>query len=305
MKREVKNKAASVRARLANLAKAEAIDFDALLLRYFQERLLYRLTISEFSDRFVLKGGLLLICLEIPRSRATKDIDFLAERIGNDPAELERVFGVIAGVPCNDGVKFYPSSITVERIKEDTEYEGIRLKIDANLGQAKKRLQIDIGFGDVVVPEIGTMVFPTLLEEKPPRIKVYSLESIIAEKFEAMIRLAMANSRMKDFYDVYTLSAGHDFQGRMLRDAIESTFRQRATPMPEDPLVFGAEFHQDKGRQQQWVAFLRKSRLQELDLNFEQVMKRITTFLTPITQSVKAKEEFEKSWDSKTGSWKK
>lgn len=305
MKREVKNKAASVRARLANLAKAEAIDFDALLLRYFQERLLYRLTISEFSDRFVLKGGLLLICLEIPRSRATKDIDFLAERIENDPVELERAFGVIADVPCNDGTKFYSSSIATERIKEDTDYEGIRLKIDASLGQAKKRLQIDIGFGDVVVPEVGTMVFPTLLEEKPPRIKVYSLESIIAEKFKAMIRLAMANSRMKDFYDVYALSAGHDFQGSMLRDAIESTFRQRATPMPENPLVFRAEFDQDKSRQQQWVAFLRKSRLQDLDFKFEQVMKRITTFLTPIVQSVRSKEKFEKSWDSKTGSWKK
>jgi len=305
MKREVKNKAASVRARLANLAKAEGVDFDALLLRYFQERLLYRLTISEFSDRFVLKGGLLLICLEVPRSRATKDIDFLAERIGNDPAELERAFGVIADVPWNDGVKFYPSSIITERIKEDTDYEGIRLKIDASLGQAKKRLQIDIGFGDVVVPEAGTMVFPTLLEEKPPRIKVYSLESIIAEKFEAMIRLAMANSRMKDFYDVYALSASHDFEGSTLEKAIESTFQRRSTPMPEDPLVFRAEFHQDKDRQRQWAAFLRKSRLQDLDREFEQLMTRIATFLTPIVHSVRSKEEFENSWDSKTGSWKK
>jgi predicted nucleotidyltransferase component of viral defense system len=305
MRREVKNKAASVRARLRNLAKADAIDFDALLLRYFQERLLYRLATSEFSDRFVLKGGLLLVGLKIPRSRATKDIDLLAERIGNDTVELERAFGAIADVSCDDGVKFYPSTITTEGIKEDTDYEGIRLKIDASLEQARKKLQIDIGFGDVIVPEARTMVFPTLLEEEPPRIKVYSLESIIAEKFEAMIRLAMANSRMKDFYDVYTLSVGHDFRGAILRDAIESTFRRRTTPMPEDPLIFRGEFHQDAGRQQQWIAFQRKARLQDPDLEFEQVTKRITIFLTPVVQSVSRKERFERSWDSKAGSWKK
>jgi predicted nucleotidyltransferase component of viral defense system len=305
MKKEIRNKAASVRAKLTNIARAETIDFDALLLRYFQERLLYRLAISEFSDRFVLKGGLLLICLKIPRSRPTKDVDFLAEHIGNDRAELERVLGIVAEMPCNDGVKFYPSSITSERIKEDTDYKGIRLKMDASLGQARKRLQIDIGFGDVVIPKIRTMVFPTLLEEKPPTMKVYSLESIIAEKFEAMIRLAMANSRMKDFYDVYVLSDSHDFEGSTLKEAIEATFQRRSTSMPEDPLPFRRQFYENEDRQQQWVAFLRRSKLQEPGRQFEDVMKRITIFLSPVAQSVKAKEEFKKSWDSKTGSWKK
>jgi predicted nucleotidyltransferase component of viral defense system len=199
MEKEVKNKTASIRAKLTNIARAEKIDFDFLLLRYFQERFLYRLAISEFSDRFILKGGLLLICLKMPRPRPTKDIDFLAKKIKNDPAELEYIFKIIANIPCEDGVKFFPSSVISERIKEDVDYEGIRIKIDATLGQARKKLQMDIGFGDVIIPRAMQMEFPTLLEEKPPRIKVYSIESIISEKFEAMVKLAMVNSRIKDF----------------------------------------------------------------------------------------------------------
>ncbi len=196
MEREVKNKAASIRAKLMNVAKSEKIDFDALLLRYFQERFLCRLAISEFSDRFVLKGGLLLICLKMPRSRPTKDIYFLAEQVKNDPAELEYIFRTIVDLLCDDGVKFVPLSITSERIKEDTDYEGVRLKINATLSQARKRLQMDIGFGDVIIPKAKLTEFPTLLEEKPPKVKVYSIESIISEKFEAMVKLAMANSRV-------------------------------------------------------------------------------------------------------------
>jgi len=238
MKREVKNKTTSIRAKLMNIARTEKIDFDALLLRYFQERFLYRLSISKFSDHFVLKGGLLLICLRIPRSRPTKDIDFLAQKVKNDPAEIEYIFKNITNLHYDNGVKFDPLSIESERIKEDTNYEGIRLKIDATLGQARKRLQMDIAFGDVVIPKVKLIEFPTLLEEESPKIKVYSIESIISEKFEAMVKLAMVNSRMKDFYDVYTLSINHNFQGNRLKKAIESTFKRRKTSIPEDPYDF-------------------------------------------------------------------
>lgn len=304
MKREVKNKAASIRAKLMNVARAEKIDFDALLLRYFQERFLHRLAISKFSDHFVLKGGLLLICLKMPRSRPTKDIDFLAEQVKNDPAELEYIFADIANLPCDDGVKFNPLSITSERTKEDADYEGIRLKIDATLGQARKRLQMDIGFGDIIIPKAKLMEFPTLLEEKPPRVKVYSMESIISEKFEAMVKLAMANSRMKDFYDTFTLSISHNFQGNRLKKAIESTFQRRKTSMPDNPLVFRLEFHNDKGRQKQWTAFLRKSRLHDVNREFNEIIGRITTFLKPIVISIKDKTRMDKSWDAITGCWK-
>ncbi len=305
MKREVKNKTTSIRAKLMNIARTEKIDFDALLLRYFQERFLYRLSISKFSDHFVLKGGLLLICLRIPRSRPTKDIDFLAQKVKNDPVEIEYMFKNIANLHYDNGVKFDPLSIKSERIKEDTNYEGIRLKIDATLGQARKRLQMDIAFGDIVIPKVKLIEFPTLLEEESPKVKVYSIESIISEKFEAMVKLAMVNSRMKDFYDVYTLSINHNFRGNRLKKAIESTFKRRKTSIPEDPMVFRQEFHKNEGRQKQWSAFLRKLRLYDMNQEFNEIMKRITKFLRPIVLSIKYETRMEKSWEALKGCWKK
>lgn len=305
MEREVKNKAASVRAKLMNIARAEKIDFDFLLLRYFQERFLYRLAISEFSDRFILKGGLLLICLKMPRSRPTKDIDFLAKEIKNDPVELEYIFKSITAISCNDGVKFISLSLISEQIKENVDYEGIRIKIDATLGQARKKLQMDIGFGDVIIPRAMRMEFPTLLEEKPPRIKVYSIESIISEKFEAMVKLAMVNSRMKDFYDIYTLSVSYNFQSDRLKKAIESTFYRRKTSIPDNPLIFRLKFHRDEEKQRQWSAFLRKSRLQDVNQDFNEIIERITSFLKPIVVSIKDKNKENKIWDSIAGCWKK
>ncbi|MCE5329440.1 nucleotidyl transferase AbiEii/AbiGii toxin family protein [bacterium] len=167
MEKEVKNKAASIRAKLMNIARTEGIDFDALLLRYFQERFLYRLSISKFSEHFVLKGGLLMICFKMPISRPTKDVDFLAEQVKNNLDDIEYIFRNIAELYFDDGVKFDPLSISSERIKEDTDYEGIRLKIEATLGQARKRLQMDIGFGDIIVPRAKVIEFPTLLGACP------------------------------------------------------------------------------------------------------------------------------------------
>ena len=304
MKREIKNKPASIRDKLTNIARTEGIDFDALLLRYFQERFLYRLSISEFSDNFILKGGLLLICFQIPAIRPTKDIDFLAEQLSNDQIEIEDIFKKVAEHYCNDGVKFNPLSVSSERIKEDADYEGIRLKIYATLGQARKRLQMDIGFGDTVIPGTKKIEFPTLLQQLPPKIKIYSIESIISEKFEAMIKLAMVNSRMKDFYDVYVLSINYGFQGEILKKAIESTFHKRKTLLPENPLIFQPEFHNDKGRQRQWTAFLNKTRIADIDENFNKIIERITIFLEPIVVSIKNKTRIEKTWYYSLGYWK-
>jgi predicted nucleotidyltransferase component of viral defense system len=302
MKKEIKNKPASIRARLMNIARAERVDFDSILLRYFQERLLYRLSISDFSDCFVLKGGLLLICLKMPKYRPTKDIDFLAERLKNDINEIENIFKRISEIQCDDGVKFIPSSIASERITEDADYEGIRLKIEVTLEQARKRLQIDIGFGDVITPEATLIEFPSLLDD-PPKVKVYSVESIISEKFEAMVKLAMVNSRMKDFYDVYFLSSSHNFRSNELKKAIETTFQRRQTPMPENPLVFRPEFHSDKEQQKMWASFLRKSRLYNVNQEFSEVMQKITTFLEPTVRSINEKSEITKSWIARKGIW--
>ena len=305
MKKEVRNKAASVRAKLMNIARAKDIDFDVLLLRYFQERFLYRLSISKFSENFVLKGGLLLIYLKMPVVRPTKDIDFLAEQVNNDLADIKHIFRDIARVVCDDGIRFNSSSITTERIKEDTDYEGIRLKIEVTLGQARKRLQMDIGFGDIIIPKAKIIDFPTLLEEKPPRVKVYSIESIISEKFEAMVKLAMVNSRMKDFYDVYSLSFSHNFQSNRLKKAIESTFHIRKTPIPDNPLVFRIEFYENKERQKQWTAFLRKLQLHDINQEFSEIMKKIINFLEPVIISIGDRTQIDKSWNPTTGRWEK
>ncbi len=305
MEKEVKNKSASARAKLMNIARAGGIDFDMLLLRYFQERFLYRLSISKFSNHFVLKGGLLFICFKMPSSRPTKDIDFLAEQVKNDHDDIKHIFRDIAKVTCDDGVIFDSSSITTERIKEDADYEGIRLKIATTLGQARKRIQMDIGFGDIIIPKAKVIKFPTLLEEKPPKVRVYSIESIISEKFEAMAKLAMANSRMKDFYDVYSLSLSNNFQGNRLKKAIEATFQRRETPIPDNPLVFREEFYENKERQKQWAAFLRKLRLYDVSQEFKEIMRRIIYFLEPVIISIKDRTNIDKSWDPISGCWKK
>ncbi|GAH71667.1 unnamed protein product, partial [marine sediment metagenome] len=156
----------------------------------------------------------------------------------------------------------------------------------------------------IVIPKAKKVEFPTLLEQVPPKIKVYSIESIISEKFEAMVKLSMANSRMKDFYDVYTLSINYNFHGNRLKKAIESTFKMRKTIVPVNPLIFQTEFHNDKGRQMQWTAFLHKSRIADTDENFNQVMERITEFLKPIVISIKNKTQIEKSWCPSLGCWR-
>ena len=241
----------------------------------------------------------------MPVVRPTKDIDFLAEQVNNDLADIKHIFRDIARIVCDDGIRFNSSSITTERIKEDNDYEGIRLKIEVTLGKARKRLQMDIGFGDIIIPKAKVIEFPTLLEEKPPRVKVYSIESIISEKFEAMVKLAMVNSRMKDFYDVYSLSLSHNFQSNRLKKAIKSTFHIRKTPIPDNPLVFRIEFYENKERQKQWTAFLRKLRLHDINQEFSEIMKKIINFLEPVIISIGDRTRINKSWDPIKGYWKK
>ena len=199
MKKEIKDKAASVKARLLNVSRKSKIDFDALLLRYFQERFLYRLMLSEFSDNFILKGGFLLLCLNIPLSRPTKDIDFLARGIKNAESGFKNIFKRVAKVSCDDGVDFEPSSVFSERIIIDAQYKGIRLKINACLGKARKTLQFDIGFGDAIWPEPMLMVLPIAASHsasarKPEQVSSTKLKSRVGVNFPRRTRLLPDNS---------------------------------------------------------------------------------------------------------------
>lgn len=300
---EIKNIHASVAERLRNVAKQSGKAFDLLLLLYFQERLLYRLSISEYRDKFILKGGLFLYSLTQFEARPTKDIDFLARQIANDIEYIKTAFEKICALSVEeDGVCFDVTGISAERIKEGADYEGVRIKIPSLLGKMRKVLQLDIGFGDVIVPKSQVIDYPVLLNMEAPNIQVYSKESVISEKFEAMITLSVVNSRMKDFYDIYTLLTTENFDGRVLMEAVSETFQRRGTQVNREHPVFLEAFAKDESRVRQWNAFLRRIGITDT-LNFQEVMKKIEEFLLPIYQAVIDEEEFFQQWDCHVQKW--
>ncbi|GHT83110.1 hypothetical protein FACS1894137_03430 [Spirochaetia bacterium] len=293
----------SVKAKLKKVADTEGKDFNYILMHYFIERLLYRLSVSSYAGNFILKGGLLLYTVLEQRARATRDIDLLAYHIQNLPDEMVRIFREIAMIPSDDAISFDAETITVERIKEDADYQGIRVKLTGFLDRSRHILQFDIGFGDVIVPKPIDMTYPTLLDMEPPHLKAYTLESVIAEKFQASIYLAEANSRMKDFYDIYELCNAFDFEGSTLYEAITQTFEHRKTEMPEVPSMFKDAFCLLVDKQTQWKAFQRRLGI-ALDKDFPAVMGAIKGFLMPVYIALYQKEPFFGHWDKAVQVWK-
>ena len=296
------NNIASVRARLKNVAIREGKPFDFILMLYFIERLLYRLSVSRYNEKFVLKGGLLLYTIMNEQARATKDIDFLAKQMESNLDELKKVFAEIASIDLEDAIMYDTESITSERIKEDADYEGIRIKLTAYLGNARKVLQFDIGFGDVIVPKPQKIKYPSLLEMESPTIQAYSKESVISEKFEAMLYRAEANSRMKDFYDIYSLCINYDFDGQVLYEAIKQTLKHRGTTFSQNPVVFTEEFSLNKDKHTQWNAFRRRTSVAD-GVEFNQVVEIIRTFLSPIFEAIMTESEFSGQWRCLERSW--
>ena len=282
-KRKRKNISASVRARLLNLAKAEQKNFNNVLLQYFQERFLYRLSVSPYRENFILKGALLFLLYGAPRLRPTKDIDLLGRAQSNDLEQIRAVVQQIAQIEVPDGVVFTKESATVEIIKEFEEYSGVRVKIEAKLTSARQTLQIDIGFGDRIVPGPVEIEFPVLLDQPAPRIKGYSKESVIAEKFEAIVRFNFLTSRMKDFYDILFLTKQESFQMRILRQAIDATFHRRMTPLEDIAIIFTEEFKVQVDKQEQWTAFLRRNHLESYGL-FASAVEQLQLFIEPVFQ---------------------
>jgi predicted nucleotidyltransferase component of viral defense system len=281
-KEPVKNIAASVRARLLNLAKISSRDFDAVLLQYFQERFLYRLSISPYRQQLILKGALMFLAYEMTLLRTTRDIDFLGSTTSNNLGEIRGIIRAIAKIDCADGVAFDDNSVTVERITEDADYHGVRVKLEARLTAARKMLQLDIGFGDVVVAGPVEMDFPVLLDDQErPHLMVYSRESSIAEKFEALVSLNLLTSRMKDIYDILHLAKREAFSLATLRQALIATFTRRLTLIEDRRLVFSPEFAANRDKAAQWNAFLHRSRL-ESSLTITEAMARLEAFMEPV-----------------------
>ena len=257
MARQRRDIGASVRARLLTLAREKGQVFDLLLTRYATERLLYRLSTTPHRDRFVLKGAMLMTTWFDDPHRPTRDVDFLGY---GDPAPepMLAVFREICAIEENDGVIFDVDTLRVELIREELEYGGLRLRTAARLAGARIAIVIDIGFGDAIEPGVEEINLPVLLDLPAPRLRAYARETVVAEKFQAMVMLGLANTRMKDFYDIWMLSRNYDFDGERLSRAIAATFERRGTAIPEDlPDALTPAFSTDAAKQRQWEAFAR------------------------------------------------
>ena len=278
---------ASVRARLTNIARKEQIPFQQIIFRYLHERLLFRISISEYADNLFLKGGNLLYATQGNTVRPTKDIDFLGMEIKNSADLIIAMFIDICNISyTNDFVWFDVDSIRAEKITKEHKFNGIRLYVNSGFDTIKQKIQIDIGFGDIMVPAAQQLDFPTLLSEmSTPVLSAYSTETVIAEKFQAMIELSELNSRMKDFYDIYTIIKSDNYKISVLIEAIKSTFKNRNTSFVENHIVFTESFVTNEDRNKMWKAFLKKINT-NTDLQFAEVMQTIKKILNPVWEKI-------------------
>lgn len=297
---EKKNLAASVHQRLKNIAAASGEDFNYLLRRFANERWLYRLSASPHRDRFLLKGASLFTLWFNQPHRPTRDLDLLGFG-APEIIRLETVFREICHIAASDGLTFDPASVKGAEIKEGQEYQGVRILFAAFLGAVRINLQVDVGFGDAVTPVAETVRFPTVLEFPAPELFAYPKETVIAEKFEAMVKLGISNSRMKDFWDLQTMIGKFEFDGAVLQTAIAATFERRRTVLPTRlPLALTDEFADDKGKQTQWNAFVRKNKLDNAP-SLAATINSLQAFFRALIESAVQQKTFAARW--RGGSW--
>jgi len=274
-----RNVGASVRARLLNLARQKGQALDLLLTRYAIERLLHRLSISPHRDRFALKGAILMTTWFDDPHRPTRDLDLLGYG-DSAPDSMLAVFREICGVALDDGIAFDVDGLRVELIRETLDYGGLRLRTTARLSGARIAVVIDVGFGDAAEPGLEEVELPVLLDLPRPSLRVYARETVVAEKFHAMVVLGLANSRMKDFYDLWVLSRACKLDSDRLARAMEATFGRRKTALPTDvPEALTVTFANDPAKQRQWQAFVRDLEVDAPELGA--VLSDLSVFLLP------------------------
>lgn len=278
--------AQSVQVRLVQHAKAIGVDPNLVLTRYGMERFLYRLSRSPHADRFVLKGALLLLAWLGETLRPTRDADLLGFGDLSDDT-LTRIFREVCGVEVEpDAMTFLPDTVEVQAIREEDAYGGRRVELQARLGPARLRIQVDIGIGDAVTPGPQWLEYPSLLDLPRPRLRAYPRETVVAEKLHAMVLFGMRNSRMKDYFDVLALLREGELDPDSLARAIVATFERRRTAVPEStPVGLRDTFPADAGRQTQWHAFLAKNRLQGPHLG--EVVSEIRDRLAPALEQAR------------------
>ena len=294
------NVAASVRARLLNKARAEKLDFNLLLTRYALERMLYRLSVSAQRDNFLLKGALLFDLWFGVSHRPTHDADFLG--FGSSGLlHLETLFRDISQIEVEDGIVFQGDSVKAVEIRKEARYAGVRVTVLGVLDGARCPVQIDIGFGDAVVPAPEEASYPVILDGMTaPCLRVYPRYTVLAEKLEAMVSLGMFNSRLKDYFDLWILARHADFEGVTLCKAIQATLERRNTSVPDGILAgLSDEFAQDGQKNKQWQAFQRKNMLEPMLLSA--VIDDLREFLLPALASVTKGTSCDGLWRAGTG----
>lgn len=297
------NLPASVGDRLRAIAKKQGEQLQNVLNRYGLERWLYRLSQSPHRDRFVLKGAMLFTIWSEEPHRKTRDLDLLGFGAKSIP-EWEQVFRQICQAKVEpDGLKMLADSVHGEIIRVEEEYAGTRIKLMAMLGKARIPLQIDVGLGDVVTPPPQEVAFPTMLNFPAPSLRAYRPETVIAEKFHAMVDLGLRNTRMKDFYDIWKLSQQFEFDGETIIEAIRATFSRRQTPMPSGaPIALSDKFASDPLKASQWTAFLRKSALKDQETSLVEVVSLLESFLLPALEAAQFDDRFPRRW-TPAGLW--
>jgi predicted nucleotidyltransferase component of viral defense system len=296
-KRPITNVAASVRDRLLNRSRQTGEDFQFLLQRYGAERLLYRLGQSAHRARFVLKGAMLFALWGGSVYRPTRDLDFTG--YGNsEAADVIATFKEVCSVPVpDDGLSFDAATVRAEPIRDEAEYNGLRVRLRAMLGNARIEMQIDIGFGNAIEPGANDVQYPTLLDGPAPNIRAYPHEAVVAEKLHTLVILGDRTSRMKDIYDLYTLAAQFSFDGAKLTRAIAATFERRKTKIdPTLPAALAPRFYADAARATQWRAYLDRNNLPGAPHDFTQAGERIRAFLGPVWTALAAGDKFANTW---------
>lgn len=295
--------AISVKDRLKNRAVTSGKTMQEVLTAYGLERTIYRLSVSEYMERFTLKGGIFLYALfDGEFARTTRDIDLLAKDIPNDIESMRKVFVDIFSIEYDDAIRYDLSTLEVKTITEFKEYHGVNISIMAYLDKTRIPVSIDVGFGDVVYPDRMKLKFPVLLDMDVPEVYSYPIYTAVSEKFEAIVSLGEANSRYKDFYDIYILADKYRFDGRILKEAVRKTFDHRETKFEDIRFLEGGVL-QSELHQHRWNAFLKKKGAM-VNVDFGEVMERIKSVFEPVIESVDKKTEYDCVWDVEEKRWK-
>ncbi|MBI3891210.1 MAG: nucleotidyl transferase AbiEii/AbiGii toxin family protein [Candidatus Wallbacteria bacterium] len=302
MKRKQANVSHSLHERLLNLARQSGRSFNDLEHHYAMERFLFRLGCSPHVEKFVLKGALMLVVWTGASSRATRDIDLLG-RVTNSVDEIMRMLRdcLLLDVP-DDGIRFDPTSVVGERITLATDYPGVRIRFSGTLGNSRLAMQVDVGFGDAIVPAAGWIDYPVLLDDSHPHLLGYTPESVVDEKLHAIITRDLANTRLKDYHDIAMLAQIRQFDGAVLVRAIQSVFERRRTPLPtQEPPGLSSTFSGNPAKQAQWRSFLRRSRL-SAPTSLAEVVEAARAFLLPPVAALADGQSFELQW-TPPGPW--